>query len=154
MTTLGVACVVFVVPPQKLPPALQSIDAFGPLMARWCRLPVQVILMVLGLIIHMHVLVGSILMGGRILVYILAYFGVLMMAAPACHEEAVALATSKPSATQPPQVAAAIRRKAGVIRRKVATIRRKAELPAARWRLSAARRRLPAARRQRLSATR
>ena len=104
VTTLGVACVVFVVPPQKLPPALQSVDAFGPLIAAllivW--LPAAVILMVLGLIVHMHVLVGAVLIGARLLVYILAYFGVLMMAAPAAYEEAVALATGKGRPPQPP----------------------------------------------------
>jgi hypothetical protein len=90
---LGVFCIVFVVPPAKLPPALQSVDAFGPLIAAalilW--LPLQQVLIALVGIIHGHQLVGSLLMLGHSLLPILAYFGVLMMASPAAYEEAKAM---------------------------------------------------------------
>jgi hypothetical protein len=90
---LGVFCIVFVVPPNKLPPALQTVDAFGPLIAAalivW--LPVQQVLFALNGIVHNHVLIGSLLTLGHGLLPILAYFGVLMMASPAAYEEAKAM---------------------------------------------------------------
>jgi hypothetical protein len=90
---LGVFCIVFVVPPAKLPPALQTVDAFGPLIAAvliaW--LPTQQVLIALAGIVHGHVLIGSLLALGHSLLPILAYFGVLMMASPAAYEEAKAL---------------------------------------------------------------
>jgi hypothetical protein len=90
---LGVFCIVFVVPPAKLPPALQTVDAFGPLIAAvliaW--LPAQQVLMALIGIVHLHILIGSLLMLGHGLLPILAYFGVLMMASPAAYEEAKAM---------------------------------------------------------------
>jgi hypothetical protein len=91
--TLGVFCILFVVPPTKLPPALQSVDAFGPLIAAvlivW--LPLQQVLIALSTIIHEHVLLGAILALGHSLLPIIAYFGVLMMASPAAYEEAKAM---------------------------------------------------------------
>ena len=94
---LGVFCIVFVVPPAKLPPALQTVDAFGPLIAAvliaW--LPTQQVLIALAGIIHGHVLLGSLLALGHSLLPILAYFGVLMMASPAAYEEAKALFSKK-----------------------------------------------------------
>jgi hypothetical protein len=104
---LGVFCIVFVVPPVKLPPALQTVDAFGPLIAAalivW--LPVQQVLMALVGIVHNHVLIGSLLTLGHGLLPILAYFGVLMMASPAAYEEAKALFGKKnpPGGGYPPQ---------------------------------------------------
>jgi hypothetical protein len=90
---LGVFCIVFVVPPTKLPPALQSVDAFGPLIAAalifW--LPLQQVLIALVGIVHGHALVGSLLALGHGVLPILAYFGVLMMASPAAYEEAKAM---------------------------------------------------------------
>ena len=86
-------CIVFVVPPNKLPPALQTVDAFGPLIAAvliaW--LPLQQVLIALAGIVHGHVLIGSLLTLGHGLLPILAYFGVLMMASPAAYEEAKAM---------------------------------------------------------------
>ena len=93
VVALGVFCIVFVVPPAKLPPALQTVDAFGPLIAAvliiW--LPVQQVLIALAGIVHGHVLIGSLLILGHGLLPILAYFGVLMMASPAAYEEAKAI---------------------------------------------------------------
>jgi hypothetical protein len=101
--TLGILCILFVVPPQKLPPALQSVDAFGPLIAAllivW--LPLQVIL--LSLVGISHDFTGSILGLAHGLLPILAYFGVLMMASPAAYEEATAMITGKrPPGSAPP----------------------------------------------------
>src|ERR1051325_3585527 len=99
--TLGVFCIVFVVPPAKLPPALQTVDAFGPLIAAvlivW--LPLAQVLIALGGIVHNHDLIGSLLRLGHGLLPILAYFGVLMMASPAAYEEAKAMFSKR---TQPP----------------------------------------------------
>ncbi|MEO8845630.1 MAG: hypothetical protein ABI591_04340 [Kofleriaceae bacterium] len=103
--TLGVLCILFVVPPQKLPPALQSLDAFGPLIAAalilW--LPAQVLLLILDGLMN-HGGIGAILIAAHILVRILAFFGVLMMASPAAYEEMTALITGRrPPGGQPPQ---------------------------------------------------
>ncbi len=108
VSALGVFCIVFVVPPQKLPPALQAVDAFGPLIAAvlilW--LPLQVVLLMLFGIVN-HAGIGAILGGARALLYIVAFFGVLMMAAPAAYEEAIALITGRrsgpPPGNYPPQ---------------------------------------------------
>jgi hypothetical protein len=105
--TLGVFCIVFVVPPAKLPPALQTVDAFGPLIAAvlilW--LPVELVLQALSGIVHGHVLIGSLLILGHGLLPILAYFGVLMMASPAAYEEAKAMfgGRNTPGGGYPPQ---------------------------------------------------
>ncbi len=97
VTTLGVLCILFVVPPQKLPPALQSIDAFGPLIAAvlilW--LPLQVVFLILEGLIGGHMGISAILFGLHIAVRLLAFFGVLMMASPAAYEEATALITGR-----------------------------------------------------------
>jgi hypothetical protein len=97
VTTLGVLCILFVVPPQKLPPALQSLDAFGPLIAAvlilW--LPLQVVFLILDGLLSEHMGVSAILFGLHIAVRILAFFGVLMMASPAAYEEATALITGR-----------------------------------------------------------
>jgi hypothetical protein len=85
----GVFCILFVVPPQKLPPALQAVDSFGPLIAAllivW--LPVQQVLFALAGIIHNHSLIGSLLSLAQGLLPIFAFFGILMMTAPAAYEE-------------------------------------------------------------------
>lgn len=96
---LGVFCFVFVVPPAKLPPALQTVDAFGPLIAAvlivW--LPLQQVLFALAGTVHGHVLIGSLLSLGHGLLPIVAYFGVLMMASPAAYEEAKAMFAGRDS---------------------------------------------------------
>ena len=98
ITILGVFCILFVVPPQKLPPALQAVDAFGPLIAAvlilW--LPAQVVLMGLAMLVHGHMGISAILIMAHMLLPIVAYFGVLMMASPAAYEEALRLAGKGP----------------------------------------------------------
>jgi hypothetical protein len=104
----GVFCILFVVPPQKLPPALQTVDAFGPLIAAllivW--LPLQQVIFALAGIIHGHVLVGSLLLLAHALLPLFAFFGVLMMTAPAAYEEFMRMFNKKggaPPPQQPPQ---------------------------------------------------
>jgi hypothetical protein len=81
---LSVFCVVFVVPPQKLPPGLQAVDAFGPLIcAILLAWPVVLaLLFVLIGVVHMGVVVGSVLALARLLLYLVAFLGVFLMAAP------------------------------------------------------------------------
>jgi hypothetical protein len=90
VTTLGILCVLFVVPPQKLPPALQAADAFGPLICAililW--LPASIVIKMLAGLVHHSEGAGAILEGARYLAYLIAFFGVLMMASPAAYEEA------------------------------------------------------------------
>ncbi|MGE0402298.1 MAG: hypothetical protein AB7T06_36695 [Kofleriaceae bacterium] len=88
---IGVFCIVFVVPPKKLPPALQAVDALGPLFAAiliaW--LPLQQVLIGLTLLIWSPLGISAILIMAHGLLPIVAYFGVLMMAAPNAYEEAM-----------------------------------------------------------------
>ncbi len=102
----GVFCILFVVPPQKLPPALQAVDAFGPVIAAvlilW--LPLQQLLMMLAGIIHSHTLIGSLLSAAHGLLTLVAFFGVLMMSAPAAYEEALRMfKKDKGGGAPPPQ---------------------------------------------------
>jgi hypothetical protein len=101
VTLLGIACILFVVPPQKLPPALQTVDAFGPLICAllilW--LPASVVLLGLAVLVHLHAGISAILIMAHALIPIVAYFGVLMMASPAAYEEAKALFNKR---NQPP----------------------------------------------------
>ena len=87
---LGSLCILFVIPPQKLPPALQGIYAFAPLItaALLLWLPVGPLLVFLAAVIEApsHI-VTHVLELGHLLLPILAYFGVLMMASPAAYEE-------------------------------------------------------------------
>ena len=93
---LGILCILFVVPPQKLPPALRGIDALGPIIAAvllaW--LPFSVLYIGLAGLIQ-GAGVTAILTMAHLLLPIIAYFGVLMMASPAAYEEAKAMATGK-----------------------------------------------------------
>ena len=95
VTLLGILCVLFVVPPQKLPPALQAVDAFGPLicgvMIVW--LPINVVLTGFGLLVHRSGGADALFIMIHLLIPIGAFFAVLMMAAPAAYEEAKALAS-------------------------------------------------------------
>jgi len=86
-TALGIFCVTFVLPPQKLPPALQAMDALGPWIAAilllW--LPLHIVLTSLQAIISADVIVG-VLMLARGLLYLVAFLGVLLMASPNVYE--------------------------------------------------------------------
>lgn len=101
---LGVFCIVFVIPPKKLPPALQAVDALAPMIAAvllaW--LPAQQVLIALALLVHMHAGISAILILAHGLLPIIAYFGVLMMSAPAAYEEAMAMFGGKKGGGQPP----------------------------------------------------
>ncbi|MEZ4359206.1 MAG: hypothetical protein R3B48_03425 [Kofleriaceae bacterium] len=94
---LAILCIAFVVPPQKLPPALRSVDAFAPLIAAvliaW--LPAHALISFLADLIHLKGGVSAVLRLAHNLLPILAYFGVLMMSAPAAYEEAKAMATGR-----------------------------------------------------------
>jgi hypothetical protein len=101
---IGVFCIVFVVPPKKLPPALQAVDALGPLFAAiliaW--LPLQQVLIALTLLIWSPLGISAILILAHGLLPIVAYFGVLMMAAPNAYEEAMRM-FKKGGSPPPPQ---------------------------------------------------
>jgi hypothetical protein len=90
---IAVACALFVVPAHKLPPALRMIDAFAPaitaLLLAW--LVVQPVLMALAFLLDssMRAAIGVlpiILILARSLLTLLAYFGVLMLTAPAAYD--------------------------------------------------------------------
>ncbi len=105
MCLVATACAVFVVPARKLPPALQAVDAFAPHVtaALLVWLPVQIVLFMLALLIHGdHVkFVEWFLMLVRSLLMLLAYFGVLMLTAPAAYDEVMKMV--KGNNTPPPQ---------------------------------------------------
>jgi hypothetical protein len=90
---IAVACALFVVPAHKLPPALRTIDAFAPaitaLLLAW--LVLQPVLMALAFLLDssMRAAIGVvpiILILARSLLTLLAYFGVLMLTAPAAYD--------------------------------------------------------------------
>jgi hypothetical protein len=97
VSLVGILCIAFVVPPQKLPPALQAIDALAPLFAAvligWLLL--QPLLIFLVMIVHLHAGVTAVLLLAHVLLPVVAYFGVLMVAAPSAYEEAKAMFQKK-----------------------------------------------------------
>ena len=146
VSALGVFCIVFVVPPQKLPPALQSVDAFGPLITAvlilW--LPLQVILLMLFMIVN-HAGIGAILQGARALLYI----GRVLRCADDGRARRIRRSDRADHRPSHEPAAATGRLAAG---RRLPSARRR--LSPARRRLSSARRRLSSARRRRLSSAR
>jgi hypothetical protein len=89
VTGLGVFCILFVVPPQKLPPALQALDALGPpicaVLLLW--LVAYPLLTFLNLVIHEPSgLLSAVLLLARLLLYVIAFVGVLMTASPNVYE--------------------------------------------------------------------
>ena len=104
---LGVCCAVFVVKPEKLPPALQAVDALAPLVVAvlilW--LPLQQVIFGLGMMMEKFGFMSSLLMMAHGVLPILAYFSILMMASPAAYEEAKAmfLKNNNGGGGQPPQ---------------------------------------------------
>ena len=105
---LGVCCIVFVVPPKHLPPALKMVDALAPLVTAVLLLwiPLQLILIALGMMSGFGGgFVVALLMLAHGLLAALAYFGVLMMTSPAAYDEAMALIhkVKADSAGSPPQ---------------------------------------------------
>ncbi len=95
---VGMASILFIVPPQKLPPALQAIDAFAPhitaVLLLW--MPVQVVLMGLAFIVHIKLpLLVVLLKMARGLLTWLAYFGVLMLTAPAAYDSIMDMVKGK-----------------------------------------------------------
>jgi hypothetical protein len=86
---VGILCIAFVVPPQKLPPALRALDALGPLFAAvlMAWLVVSPILVCLSGLISEHAGIAAITMLAHMLLPVIAYFGVLMVAAPSAYEE-------------------------------------------------------------------
>lgn len=84
--TMAILCVLFAVPPQKLPPALHSLDAFAPMIcaALIAWPPTQILLMTLGLA---GVSGTAILALAHGLVPVFAYFAVLIVTAPAAYDE-------------------------------------------------------------------
>jgi hypothetical protein len=96
VTTLGVLAILFVINgvrigtfTVKLPPALASLDAFVPIVTAilivW--LPALHVLFALAFIIHGHVILPAILYLAHALLYVVAFFGVLMVTGPAAYDE-------------------------------------------------------------------
>jgi hypothetical protein len=94
---VGVLCAAFFFPPQKLPPALQAIDAMAPLfvavLVLW--LPVQTILLSLSFR-ELFGMTGAILWMARALLWLAAYFGVLMLTAPAAYDAIMQMVNKGP----------------------------------------------------------
>ncbi len=105
---IGIACILYVVPPQKLPPALRTVDAFAPhvtaLLLLW--LPVQIVFLGLAMIVHKSgfgaPITTVILMLARALLTLLAYFGVLMLTAPAAYDSLMDMIKNKNAGGPPP----------------------------------------------------
>ncbi len=111
VVTLGVLSILFVINgvrfgtyTVKLPPALQALDAFVPIVTAvliaW--LPVQQVLFGVGLLIKGGGLSAITIMAHGLLP-VLAYFGVLMLTAPAAYDEFKALISGQKGGGAPPQ---------------------------------------------------
>jgi hypothetical protein len=96
---IGVLCIAFFFPPQKLPPALRAIDSLAPafvaVLVLW--LPIQDVLVVFGEGREAGFVVALLLLA-RMLLWLAAYFGVLMLTAPAAYDAIL----SKRGQSQPP----------------------------------------------------
>jgi hypothetical protein len=89
----------------RLPPALATFDKFTPhvtaLLIVW--LPALHVLIGLALLIHRHMAVGAVLLIAHGVLPVFAYFGILMVTAPAAYEEAKKMFTKSGGGAQPPQ---------------------------------------------------
>ena len=90
---VGVLCIAFFLPPQKLPPALQAIDALAPLfiavLVLW--LPAQTAILSLEIGHELFGWTAALLLMARALLWLVAYFGVLMLTAPAAYDAVMAM---------------------------------------------------------------
>ncbi len=104
---VGIACILYVVPPQKLPPALQAVDAFAPhvtaLLLIW--LPLQIVVFAVAVIVHMEgvKILELVLMMARSFLMLLAFFGVLMLTAPAAYDSIMNMVKGNKGPGGPPQ---------------------------------------------------
>ena len=101
---IGIACILFVVPPKKLPPALQAVDAFAPhvtaVLLGW--LVLQILIMGLMIIVHLKLPLVGLLAIVRGLLALLAYFGVLMLTAPAAYDSVMEMINKNKAGGPPP----------------------------------------------------
>ncbi|MCE9577429.1 MAG: hypothetical protein K8W52_30050 [Deltaproteobacteria bacterium] len=111
VVTLGALSILFVINgvrfgsfTVKLPPALQALDAFVPIVTAllivW--LPIQQVLVGLSGLVHHSEGVGAILHMAHGLLPILAYFGVLMLTAPAAYDEFKKMISGQSGGGAPP----------------------------------------------------
>jgi hypothetical protein len=102
---VGVLCIAFFFPPQKLPPALQAIDALAPLFVAililW--LPLQTILISFSIGKAFLGFTGALLLTVRALLWLVAYFGVLMLTAPAAYDSIMGKMKNPPAGGPPQQ---------------------------------------------------
>ncbi|HVV86680.1 MAG TPA: hypothetical protein VHE35_26660, partial [Kofleriaceae bacterium] len=105
---VGVYYLMGAVAPDKIPPALRQVDAFAPhvtaLMLVW--LPLQVVLIALSMIVHKSDVGAPInttmLLMARALLTLVAYFGVLMLTAPAAYDSIMDMVKNKGAGGPPP----------------------------------------------------
>ncbi len=104
---VGMASILYVVPPSKLPPALQAVDAFAPhvtaVMLLW--LPLQIVVFTVAVIVHMDgvKVIELVLMLARSVLTLLGFFGVLMLTAPAAYDSIMNMVKGNKGAGGPPQ---------------------------------------------------
>lgn len=89
VSLLALACIAFVVPAQKVP-ALAAIDALAPavtaVLLAW--LPLEAVLLLLAKLVHGDdKFLNNILGFAHVLLPVVAFFGVLMVTAPAAYDE-------------------------------------------------------------------
>jgi hypothetical protein len=105
VSLVAIACFAFVVPAKKVP-ALAAVDALAPavtaLLLVW--LPLEAVLLLLATLVHGHgKLLSNLLSFTHVLLPIVAFFGVLMVTAPAAYDEFKALLSKKgPPGGYPP----------------------------------------------------
>ena len=100
---VGVLCISFFFPPQKLPPALQKLGGLAPLfvviLVAWLPLSIILLGLLLGSFLPMTIAILGILRG---LLFLLSFFGVLMLTAPAAYDSVMGK-LNNPQPPGPPQ---------------------------------------------------
>jgi hypothetical protein len=105
VSLLCLACIAFVIPAQKVP-ALAAVDALAPavtaVLLAW--LPLEAVLLLLAKLIHgSDKFLNNILGFAHVLLPVVAFFGVLMVTAPAAYVELKAMLAKKGGGGYPPQ---------------------------------------------------
>jgi hypothetical protein len=105
VTSLAIACLLILVPAEKLPPALQAIETFAPLVATililW--LPTMVVSFAIIMLVHYDAGGNAVVWLFHALINIVAFFGVLFMTSPGAYEGAKAMLAGDSGPPSPPQ---------------------------------------------------
>jgi hypothetical protein len=83
---LMASCLLFAIP-KKWVPAVAQFEGFAQLATALLAIYplVSLVIVMLGLIVHMHMVIGALMVGAQFLVMFIGFFGVLILSAPAAY---------------------------------------------------------------------